>query len=85
LALWLAWYYLEVGDRQRANELITWAEDQADDEGNLPEQVFNPMLASVSHYDEWPIDAVLLRSHCSGPMLIHHRSQDLERLVTGDL
>ena len=28
LALWLAWYYFEVGERQRAEDLIAWAEDQ---------------------------------------------------------
>jgi GH15 family glucan-1,4-alpha-glucosidase len=68
LALWLAWYYLEVGDRQRADELITWAENQADGEGNLPEQVPHPMLASVSHYDEW----VMRRGSIAQPLLWSH-------------
>jgi GH15 family glucan-1,4-alpha-glucosidase len=68
LALWLAWYYLEVGDKRRAVELFKWAESQADDEHDLPEQVPEPMLASVSHYDKWvkqrgPIAQPLLWSH----------------------
>lgn len=68
LALWLAWYYFEVGERQRAEDLIAWAEDQADEDCNLPEQVPNPMLASAWHYDDWvrrrgPIAQPLLWSH----------------------
>lgn len=68
LALWLAWYYLEVGDRQRAEDLIRWAESQADDEGNLPEQVPNPILASASHYEKW----VALRGPIAQPLLWSH-------------
>ena len=68
LALWLAWYYLEVGDRKRTEDLIMWAENQADDEYNLPEQVPNPILASVSHYDEW----VAQRGSIAQPLLWSH-------------
>ena len=68
LALWLAWYYLEVGDRKRAEDLIMWAENQTDDEYNLPEQVPNPILASVSHYDEW----VVQRGSIAQPLLWSH-------------
>jgi GH15 family glucan-1,4-alpha-glucosidase len=67
LALWLAWYYSEAGDKARASELVTWAESQADAEGNLPEQVHSVMLAP-RFYDEWvrqrgPIAQPLLWSH----------------------
>jgi GH15 family glucan-1,4-alpha-glucosidase len=34
LALWLAWYYVESGEIARARELVGWAEQQADGEGN---------------------------------------------------
>ncbi len=74
LALWLAWYYLEVGDGHRAEQLVAWAEDQADDEGNLPEQANSPMLAPA-FYDEWverrgPIAQPLLWSHAKY-MIVH--------------
>jgi GH15 family glucan-1,4-alpha-glucosidase len=67
LALWLAWYYIEAGNRTRARELVTWAECQADAKGNLPEQVNSVMLAP-GFYDEWvrrrgPIAQPLLWSH----------------------
>ena len=67
LALWLAWYYIEAGDRTRARGLVTWAECQADAKGNLPEQVNSAMLAP-GFYGEWvkrrgPIAQPLLWSH----------------------
>ena len=60
LALWLAWYYFEVGERQRAEDLIAWAEDQAD-------EVTRPSRSRTRcyvrwHYDDCPPRAD--RSHC---------------------
>src|SRR5690606_20461912 len=49
LALWLAWYYAVAGETARARALVAWAEDQADAEGNLPEQVNTAMLAPASY------------------------------------
>lgn len=39
LAEWLAWYYVDVGERGRGEALLRWAEAQADATGDLPEQV----------------------------------------------
>jgi len=67
LALWLAWYYAERGLTDRGKVLLAWAERQADEAGNLPEQVAPPMLAP-DHYAPWvaqrgPIARPLLWSH----------------------
>ena len=40
LTCWLAWYYLEIGKTQKAGKLFDWIEVQSDEEGNLPEQVY---------------------------------------------
>ena len=39
LAAWLGWYYVEVEQWEKAKTIKTWIEAQADDTGNLPEQV----------------------------------------------
>jgi GH15 family glucan-1,4-alpha-glucosidase len=67
LALWLAWYYLEKGDAQRANQLIAWSENQADADCQLPEQV-NAIMLAPAHYARWvqqrgPIASPLLWTH----------------------
>jgi GH15 family glucan-1,4-alpha-glucosidase len=67
LALWLAWYYLEAGDIQRADALITWSEQQVDDDLNLPEQVNTVMLAPA-HYEDW----VTRRGPIANPLLWTH-------------
>lgn len=67
LAGFLGWYYAEVGATSRANELLGWMAEQADDRGELPEQVSGHLL----HPDrkaEWdrrwgPSAAPLLWSH----------------------
>lgn len=69
LALWLAWYYLEVGEGQLADRLVVWSEAQADEHFNLPEQVNSTMLAP-SYYEAWvvrrgPIARPLLWSHAT--------------------
>lgn len=67
LALWLAWYDLETGNNTRARELITWAEAQADEGGDLPEQVPAPMLFP-EHYAPW----VERRGEIARPLLWSH-------------
>lgn len=67
LALWLAWYYAETGDADRARELFQWASSQADSEGNLPEQVNSAMLAP-EHYEPW----VKQRGTIANPLLWTH-------------
>jgi GH15 family glucan-1,4-alpha-glucosidase len=78
LALWLAWYYLETGDLQRADELITWSEKQADGDCQLPEQVNTVMLAPSS-YATWvkqrgPIANPLLWTHAKYLIVRHRRA-----------
>ena len=67
LALWLAWYYVEAGDIQRANDLVAWVEQQADADLNLPEQVNTHML-HPAHYGPW----VEQRGAIANPLLWTH-------------
>ena len=67
LAAWLGWYYTEVGEWERARELLHWVEAQADGDGHLPEQVSTHLLAP-DRYAEWearwgPVAKPLLWSH----------------------
>lgn len=39
LAAWLAWYWWEIGEQEKARKLRHWIEAQADEHGWLPEQV----------------------------------------------
>ena len=52
LTAWLGWYYAETGDLDRACQLQTWIEAQADDQGHLPEQVA-AHLNRPAGLDEW--------------------------------
>lgn len=76
LAAWLGWYYVEVGERARARELLAWVEAQADEQGNLPEQVSTHLLAPDRHA-EWearwgPVAKPLLWSHAAYLILRKH-------------
>jgi len=67
LAAWLGWYYVEVGEPARARELLFWVEAQADEKGNLPEQMpqtlNNPSMLQP-WVEEWgSIACPLLWSH----------------------
>lgn len=68
LGLWLAWYYQQVGNKDRAQRLLTWAEAHADPEGNLPEQVNDAMLATANDYTHW----VDIRGEIAKPLLWTH-------------
>ena len=52
LAGWLGWYFSEMGEHSKAADLMSWIEDQTDDEGNLPEQVSDHLLIPEC-YQEW--------------------------------
>lgn len=67
LALWLAWYYLEVGYLEQAEKLMAWSEQQADEHDHLPEQVNTVMLAPA-HYEGW----VKRRGVIANPLLWTH-------------
>lgn len=67
LAGWLGWYHVAAGNRRRAREQLNWIEAQADEEGRMPEQVSDHLLAP-HRYAEWkgrwgPIAKPLLWSH----------------------
>ena len=67
LSAWLGWYYAEIGDNVHAEELRQWVESQADQAGQMPEQVSSHLL-SPSNYEEWkqrwgPVAKPLLWSH----------------------
>ncbi|MCL6451119.1 MAG: hypothetical protein K6T75_07510 [Acetobacteraceae bacterium] len=51
LAAWLGWYWTRAGRRGGALRLLRWIEEQADEEGHLPEQVPGP--ATDPGLDRW--------------------------------
>lgn len=52
LTAWLGWHYLEAGEPEKALEALRWVEEQADDQGQLPEQV--PVaLNDPALYEPW--------------------------------
>ncbi len=76
LGLWLAWYYTQVGQLERAQQLFTWAEAHADEAGNLPEQVKDAMFAP-DFYEPW----VKQRGEIAQPLLWTHAKYILVRLA----
>jgi len=74
LAAWLGWYYTEIGIIQKAQELLSWIEDQADERGNLPEQIPNSLI-DHSYLQFWikkhgTIACPLLWSHAKYIILV---------------
>lgn len=75
LAGWLGWYYAEIGEQGQATELASWIEAQVDEDGYLPEQVSDFLLAPDC-YQEWedrwgPVAKPLLWSHAMYIILWH--------------
>ena len=67
LTLWLAWHYRTIGRVSRYDSLIEWVENQADEKGQLPEQV-SVNLNAPKEYQKWgnrwgPVAKPLLWSH----------------------
>jgi GH15 family glucan-1,4-alpha-glucosidase len=67
LAAWLGWHYVEAGNLERARTLRDWVAAQADDAGDLPEQV-NGHTLTPEMYQPWverwgPVAKPLLWSH----------------------
>jgi len=75
LTAWLGWYYTQVGASEKALSVKEWVEAQADDMGNLMEQV--PVdLNDPSYYEPWlrrwgEIASPLLWSHAQYIILSH--------------
>jgi GH15 family glucan-1,4-alpha-glucosidase len=39
LTAWLGWYYLKMGEKDKATQVLDWIEDKANNNGELPEQI----------------------------------------------
>jgi GH15 family glucan-1,4-alpha-glucosidase len=52
LTAWLAWHHRRQGNDTRAEQLLHWVEEQADDEYRLPEQVPSS-LNDPAYYQVW--------------------------------
>ncbi len=82
LTAWLGWYYAEVGESEKAREMLAWVEAQADEEGNLPEQV--PRTLTAARYLEvWreqrgEIANPLLWSHAKCLILRHYLPEPMQ-------
>ncbi len=52
LTAWLGWYYFKIGEKDKATQVLQWVEDQANDNGELPEQI--PVnLNDESYFPIW--------------------------------
>lgn len=67
LSSWMGWYYYKIGDIKKATEFKKWVEEQADEYGNLPEQVCNHVNEDTFYpywVDKWgEVASPLLWSH----------------------
>ncbi|MBC7333201.1 MAG: hypothetical protein H5T85_01870 [Actinobacteria bacterium] len=54
LTAWLGWYYTKIGEYEKAKKLKKWIEKQADDFGQLPEQVQHS-LYFPKEYVKWKL------------------------------
>ena len=75
LTAWLGWYYREAGEHARVAQAVRWVETQADEIGQLPEQVPATLIDS-SQYSPWvkrwgEIARPLLWSHAMYLILSH--------------
>ncbi|GAB1420989.1 hypothetical protein MASR2M15_11210 [Anaerolineales bacterium] len=52
LTCWLAWTYLKLARYEEAERLIQWTEEQATQDGEMPEQVSEHLL-DPSYYQPW--------------------------------
>jgi len=52
LTAWLGWYYVQIGEYERARKIKSWIEQQADEFGQLPEQVQHS-LNFPAEYAKW--------------------------------
>jgi GH15 family glucan-1,4-alpha-glucosidase len=75
LTAWLGWYYATVGKLDRAQALCRWIEGQADEQGAMPEQVSDYLLAPHDYHpwlSKWgPVAKPLTWSHAMYVILAH--------------
>ncbi len=67
LTAWLGWYYVQIGAYDKAQAAQKWVEDQANEQGDLPEQI-PAALNDPAFYEPWrerwgEIASPLLWSH----------------------
>jgi GH15 family glucan-1,4-alpha-glucosidase len=78
LTAWLGWYYAEAGEVKRASEILPWVEAQADERGNLPEQLprtlVDPRCLEIWREQRGEIANPLVWSHAKYIILQHHLS-----------
>ncbi|MFQ6058513.1 MAG: glycoside hydrolase family 15 protein [Anaerolineae bacterium] len=79
LTAWLGWYYADLEEHERAQELLAWIEAQADERGDLPEQVPHTLNAP-SMYQPW----VNHRGTIAKPLLWSHAAYLILRRHLGD-
>jgi len=75
LSAWLGWHYAQNGDKAKGQTLLKWVEAQADEAGNLPEQISTHLLAP-DRFNEWEqrwgtVANPLLWSHAMYLILFH--------------
>lgn len=79
LTAWLGWYYAEMRESEKAEEMLAWIEAQADEQGNLPEQVPRTLIAprylEIWRQQRGEIANPLLWSHAKYIILRHHLSR----------
>jgi GH15 family glucan-1,4-alpha-glucosidase len=78
LGLWLAWHYTQTGRSDEAATLLQWAEDHANANGDLPEQV-NDVMFDASYYQPW----VKERGEIARPLLWTHAKYIIVRRALG--
>jgi GH15 family glucan-1,4-alpha-glucosidase len=67
LTAWLGWYYVQIGKKAQAEQMLKWIESTAASNGDLAEQVSARLLAP-EHFQPWvekwgPVASPLLWSH----------------------
>jgi GH15 family glucan-1,4-alpha-glucosidase len=82
---WLGWYYVRSGQIEKAEAALAWIEQQADAEGNLPEQVPSG-LNDPNYFQPWverwgPPATPLLWSHANYLIL----AKEIETVTSGKL
>jgi len=85
LTAWLGWYYAQVGERDRARQLLAWVEAQADHRGDLPEQIavnLNQPAYLNKWRERWGENArPLLWSHAAYIILRHALNRSVETQI----
>lgn len=79
LSSWLGWYYISIGKKDEAKEILRWVENQADQNGLLTEQVLHHVNDSA-YIEKWtnlwgPVAKPLLWSHAMYLIILEELSK----------